>query len=103
MGGLGILISLMAMMWNYTYNILFDKTLLFLKHHLYPRNFYIRMVHAICFKLGFMIFSIPMVMGFLRYSFLQALTLDIGFLIGVPVYTLLYNWMYDLTFPAPIT
>lgn len=99
MGGIGVLFSLMAMGWNYAYNIMFDKILLYLKYPLYPRCFSIRVVHAICFKLGFMTLSIPVVMSLLRYSFLQALTLDFGFLIGIPLYTLLYNWTYDQIFP----
>ncbi len=102
MGGIGIMFSLVAMGWNYTYNMAFDKILLALKHPLYPRGFFIRTIHAVCFELGFMSISIPVVMIILGYPFLKVLTMNIGFLIGVPVYTFLYNWTYDHLFPVSV-
>ncbi len=95
--------SLLAMIWNYIYNLLFDYSLKALNKPLHSRGFLLRSFHAIFFELGFMLVSIPAVMIFMGYTFLQAIALDIGFLIAVPIYTFIYNLMYDQVFPVPTT
>jgi len=101
-GGIGIILSLLAMLWNYLYNLGFDNALLALKRPLYPRDFGLRTLHAVLFEIGFMLVTIPAVMWWMDYSFWQALALDIAFLIMVPIYTLLYNWGYDQLFPVAV-
>jgi len=99
-GGLGIMMSVLAMMWNYGYNVCFDKALKTMNRPLYPRGFKLRAIHAILFEVGFMSVSIPAVMLWLGYTFWQALALDVGFLIMVPIYAMAFNWAYDSLFPV---
>ncbi len=99
MGAMGLAMSLLAMGWNYLYNILFDRTLMRLGRPLYPRSLMMRMVHAILFEGGFALVSIPMVMVVLHLSFFQAVMFDLAFLVMVPIYTLVYNGVYDRVFP----
>nr|WP_320192600.1 PACE efflux transporter [uncultured Desulfobacter sp.] len=99
-GGFGILMSLMAMIWNFFYNCAFDHILIFLKHPLYPRDFKLRVFHSMCFEGGFMIASVPFTMAWMRFSFIQALSMDIAFTIAVLAYTLIFNYAYDVLFPV---
>ena len=99
MGWMGISLSGIAMIWNYIYNFIFDRVLISLGRVTYERGFFLRLLHAILFEGGLMIASIPMIMAIMNYSFLQALVLDVGFLIIVPIYTFLYNFAYDYIFP----
>ncbi len=101
-GGIGVVLSLLAMMWNYAYNLAFDKTLIGLGRPLYPRGFRLRMIHAALFEIGFMAVTIPAVIWWLNYTFWQALALDAAFIVMVPIYTLIYNWGYDLIFPVSV-
>lgn len=54
------------------------------------------------FEVGFMFVSVPMVMWMLKLTFIKALALDVSFLVVIPVYTVLYNWFYDLMFPVEV-
>jgi uncharacterized membrane protein len=100
-GSFGIIMSLMAMIWNYFFNCAFDHALIFLKHPLYPRGFKLRVFHSVCFEVGFMLASIPFTMIWMRFTFTQALTMDIAFTMAALTYTLIFNYAYDMIFPVP--
>ncbi len=53
-----------------------------------------------CFEGGFMIASVPFTMAWMRFSFIQALSMDIAFTIAVLAYTLIFNYAYDVLFPV---
>ena len=101
MGGFGILMSLCAMVWNYIYNLGFDHLLVWLDRPLYKRGVMLRAIHALMFEVGLMVVSIPVTMIWLNYTLIQALLLDLGFLIVVPIYTMIFSFFYDLIFPIP--
>ncbi len=92
--------SLMAMIWNFFYNCAFDHILIFLKRPLYPRGFKLRVFHSVCFEVGLMLAAVPFTMVWLHFSFIQALSMDIGFTIAVLAYTLIFNYAYDVIFPV---
>ncbi len=100
-GMLSIGISAAAMICNGLYNYAFDKILISLNRPLYPRSFYFRCFHSILFELCLLTITLPIVMWWLELPFLQALALDISFALFVPVYALIFNWIYDLVFPPP--
>ncbi|MCG8549668.1 MAG: PACE efflux transporter [Desulfobacterales bacterium] len=99
-GGFGILMSLIAMVWNFFYNYAFDHILIFLKHPLYPRDFKLRVFHSVCFEVGLMLASVPFTMAWMRFNFIQAFSMDIALTIAVLVYTLIFNYAYDAIFPV---
>ena len=101
MGGMSIAMSLIAMICNYGYNLLFDHALVWMGKPLYPRGIKLRLAHAVFFEIVLMGVSIPMVMWVLELSFIKALAFDLAFLMVVPVYTVFYNWSYDSVFPIP--
>ena len=93
MGSMGIFFSITAMILNYVYNLLFDNALLRLGRPLYPRGWRLWTLHALLFEGVFIFVSVPVVMVWLGYTLWQALALDVGFLVAVPVYTFVYNWL----------
>ncbi len=101
MGGMSILMSLIAMIGNYVYNILFDHILIRMKKPLYPRGLKLRLVHAIFFEAMLLLVSVPMVMWIMEFGFIKALVFDLAFMLVVPLYTIVYNWVYDSVFPPP--
>ena len=100
-GLMAITISLFAMVWNYIFNLGFDKTLNFMDYPLYPRGFRIRTLHAFLFECGLVLVTVPAMMWWLQLSLWQAVVMDLAFLLLVPIYTLAYNWLYDQLFPIP--
>ena len=101
-GAMSLGLSITAMVCNGLYNYLFDRALIFFKHPLYPRSFLLRCFHSILFEICLMIFTLPMIMWWMNFSFYQALALDLSFSIIVPIYALVFNWIYDLLFPVPV-
>jgi len=98
-GGMSVFLSMSAMGWNYIYNLIFDKILLSKGISLRERGVFIRVLHAVLFEVGLMSVTLPVVMIVLELTFIQAFAMELGFLIGVPVYTFLYNIVYDTVFP----
>ncbi len=99
-GLLSIMLSLVAMFWNYIYNLLFDYGLRHCGRPLYPRSFSLRILHAVLFELGLLLVTIPAVMVFMNFSFLKALSIDLAFVILTPIFTVFYNYFYDMMFPV---
>ncbi|KZL14273.1 PACE efflux transporter [Pseudovibrio sp. Ad26] len=100
-GVLGLVMSLIAMGWNFLYNWLFDKWYV-ANRGTKPRTVALRIVHALLFEGGLLGFGIVAIMWLLQMNFVQALLLDIGFAVFFLVYAFVYNWVYDLVFPVPV-
>jgi len=91
--GLGIAFSVIAMAWNYFYNLIFDH---YFGQERLSRGLKIRIYHAVFFELGFLIVSTPLIMWVLELNFINALLIDIGAAIFFAVYALAFNWCYDV-------
>ena len=85
-------LSLLAVVWNYQYNILFDR--LFGSDRS-GRSAKIRLLHTTGFEGGLVFVSIPAIAWILEITLWQALILDIGFLVFFFIYTMVFNWCYD--------
>lgn len=93
MSGLAVSLSLIAMAWNFIFNILFDK--------LYgddreERSLMIRIYHGLGFELGMLIFSFPVIMWVLQLDLLSVFLMDIGAVIFFLLYAIGFNWIYDI-------
>lgn len=92
LAGWFFVISLVAMLWNYVYNLLCDR--------LFPapreqRNAYFRLWHSILFEVGLMVLTIPILAYALNLTWWQAFWADIGLTLLIVVYTFCFNWLYD--------
>lgn len=92
MAGLALVISLIAMAWNYAYNYGYDK--------IYgadrsKRTKKTRVLHGLGFELGLMTVTLPVLMWVLQLDFLTVLIMDIGLVIFFVLYAIAFNWVYD--------
>lgn len=92
MAGISLLLSLMAMVWNYIYNLLFDR---FYGAERSTRGLWVRIGHGLGFEAGLIFATIPVLMVALQESFVTVLVLDLGAVVFFFVYAILFNWAYD--------
>ncbi|QIV95205.1 PACE efflux transporter [Allofrancisella frigidaquae] len=90
-----VIISIMAMIWNFIYNYLFDVIETFLGGHRSKRYFNVRILHTLLFEVVLLIITIPFIASWLRISLFEALFVDIGFVIFYVLYALAYNYTFD--------
>jgi uncharacterized membrane protein len=88
----GIGMSFFTVIWNYVYNVLFDKLVSGCRTE---RSYAVRMGHALGFEGGLIIFTIPVVAWALGVTLGTALVIEAGFLVFFLFYTAAFNWGYD--------
>lgn len=91
-GGLALSLSLIAMVWNYVYNLGFDK---FFGANRISRSVLKRIGHGFGFEVGLLTVTLPWLMWALRLDFWTVLILDLGLAAFFLVYSIVYNWSYD--------
>jgi len=91
--GLAVGLSLIAMGWNYIYNLGFDR--IFGQNRI-ERTFKMRIGHGLGFELGMIFATLPLMMWVLKLDFWTVFVMDIGVVIFFLVYAIVYNWAYDL-------
>lgn len=100
LGALALILSLIAMSWNYLYNLLFDKWQAGIPPQ--HRSIKMRVLHAAGFEGGLVLIGLPLIAWWLQIGLWQALITDIGFSIAFMCYALVFNWGYDKVFPVEI-
>ena len=93
MTGLAVLMSVIAMSWNYVYNWIFDR--LYGEERL-SRSLRTRVLHGVLFELGVVVLTFPVMMMVLQKGFWEILLLDIGVVVFFFCYAIVYNWIYDV-------
>ncbi|MCI1898153.1 MAG: PACE efflux transporter [Enterobacter sp.] len=91
---LSVASAITAMLWNYVYNYFFDKIQ---KAYGFHRGAVARILHAIFFEAGLIIFLTPVAMYLLRLPLAQALMVEAGLVLFFLPYSLAFNWIYDYT------
>lgn len=94
-----VMITTVAAVWNVVFNYLFeawersraDRT----------RTLGRRVLHAVAFQLTLVCYLIPLIAWWLDITLLQALLLDLVFIVYIPFYTFGYNWAFDRIFGLP--
>lgn len=92
MGAMTLVFSLIAMLWNMFFNILFDMAQRTMGFY---RGFWVRVSHALLFEAGLTLLLVPLAAWWLSISLLAALLLDIGLSLFFLPYALGFNWIYD--------
>jgi len=99
-GVIGFASAAIATLWNYIYNLGFDRIL----RRLFGSTIKtgpIRVAHAILFEIGLLIVLLPPIAWYLGISLWQAFLMDVSFALFYMGYALVFNWAYDRLFPLP--
>ena len=99
-GVIAVVGSIMATIWNYGFNIAFDKGMVRFKRSTFKTPA-IRVLHVLLFEGGLLILYLPMVSWYLGISLWQALIMDASLVVFYLAYSFSYNWAYDKIFPIP--
>ncbi|HEY8938907.1 MAG TPA: PACE efflux transporter [Cellvibrio sp.] len=97
--GLAVAASAVAIIWNLVFNNLFERWEASRKQQ--GRSLAVRVLHAIGFEGGLLVFLIPLVAWWYDVSFWQALLMDLGLLLFFLVYTFVFTWAFDRIFGLP--
>ncbi|MFY0110735.1 PACE efflux transporter [Acinetobacter baumannii] len=100
-GTLSVMITTIAVTWNFIYNILYEKWEARQSSHI--RTVKRRVGHAIGFQLTLVLFLIPLISWWMDISLVAAFWLDVAFIIIIPIYTFIFNWSFDKLFGLPIS
>lgn len=98
-GPLALIITTIAVSWNFIYNCLFEFWESRQKSRI--RTFRRRLAHAVGFQLTLVVYLIPLIAWWLEVSLWQALVMDFALIIIIPCYTFVYNWVFDKIFGLP--
>lgn len=98
-GVLGVITAAVAAIWNYIYNVGFDRMLKRLTGSVHKR-LRVRVLHAVLFEAGLVVLLVPFIAWWLDISLWQALIADIGLVIFYVVFAFFYNLAYDRIFPV---
>ena len=96
---LAIATSLVAVLWNMVYNVLFEKWEA--RQAKRGRSMTRRITHAIGFESGLVILLLPLVTWWLDMGVQEALILEAGLMLFFVVYGLVFNWCFDRVFGLP--
>lgn len=100
MGVMALIGSIVATVWNYFYNVLFDRAMLRLRGTV-QKTVSIRVLHAVLFEGGLLLLFLPAIAWYLNISLWDAFKMDIAMATFYLIYAFIYNWIYDKVFPIP--
>lgn len=99
--GVAIAASAIAIIWNLLFNTLFERWEKLGSQT--RRSLGIRVLHALGFEGGLLVFLVPVLAWWYSVSFWQALLMDIGLLVFFVFYTFVFTWVFDRIFGLPGT
>lgn len=102
MGVIGVGSAIIATLWNYVYNLMFDRIKLRMTGTAVKTTVSVRVLHALLFEGGLIILILPPMALYLGISLYEALLLDAAIVVFYLVYAFIYNWIYDRVFPIPV-
>lgn len=94
-----VLLSTVATVWNYVWNTLFERAER--RFGWTGRGLFVRVLHAIGYEGGVLVFTIPLVAFMLQVSLLEALAIESSMLVFFLVFTFVYSWAFDKTLGLP--
>lgn len=97
-GLIAVVGSIIATLWNYFYNLLFDHAMLNIRGNV-SKTVPIRVLHAFLFEGGLLVLFLPMIAWYLGISLWEAFMMDITMTTFYLIYAFIYNWSYDKMFP----
>lgn len=98
-GLVAVVVSLLAMSWSMLFNSLFEAWEA--RQRRPQRTFKRRLLHALSFEVGLLLFTVPVLAFGLGISWWQALLSDFALLLFFLLYALFFQWGFDLLFGPP--
>lgn len=89
-GGLAAVMATLAMLWNLVWNRIFDIWVPSRR-----RSFMQRLAQASGFELGLLTITLPLIVWWLGISLVEALVMDIGFIVFFMLYAMAFNTLFD--------
>lgn len=100
-GVLSVIASVIAVLWNLTFNALFERWES--RQVVRGRSVRRRIAHAVGFEGGLVTVLVPVFAWFLDVSLWQALVMDLGLVVFFLIYTFVFNWGFDRVFGLPLS
>ena len=94
-GQVAVISALIAMVWNYIFNLGFDHAMNRRLGHT-DKTVWMRVLHSVLFELGMMSVLVPIIAWFSNISLIRAVVMGLSFSIFYMVYAFCLNWCYDL-------
>ncbi|WP_267553714.1 PACE efflux transporter [Rhizobium rhizogenes] len=98
MGIVGIISATAATVWNFVFNLGFDRAMMHLRGSV-QKTIPIRIAHTTLFEAGLIVVLIPFIAWYLGISLMTALAMDIAIVAFYLVYAFFFNIAYDRVFP----
>ncbi|MFT8896056.1 MAG: PACE efflux transporter [Acetobacter sp.] len=99
MGVIGVGSAVTAALWNYGYNLFFDRTMVRLTGST-RKSIPVRLLHTLLFEIGLQLVLLPAIALYLGISLMQAFSLNMAIALFYLAYAFLFNIAYDSIFPA---
>lgn len=100
MGVIGLGSAMAATLWNYVYNLGFDRAMQRWLGHT-RKSLALRVAHALLFEAGLLLILMPPIAWYLGITLLQAFVMDAAIAGFYVAYAFLFNLAYDRVFPLP--
>ena len=98
-GLMAVAASVVAVAWNLVFNTLFERWEA--RQSVRGRSLARRVVHALGFEGGLVVFLVPLMAWWFGITLLQALVMDLGLVVFFVCYTFVFNWAFDRVFGLP--
>ena len=98
-GLMAVAASVVAVAWNLVFNTLFERWEA--RQSVRGRSVARRVVHALGFEGGLVVFLVPLMAWWFGITLLQALVMDLGLVVFFVSYTFVFNWAFDRVFGLP--
>ena len=102
LGSMAIVGSIIAMLWNYFYNWVFDQVLLKMRGKV-DKTVVLRILHAFLFEGGLLSLYLPLIAWYLHITLWSAFMMGVSMATFYLVYAFFYNLSYDKAFPISKT
>ena len=101
MGVIGVVSATVATLWNFMFNMGFDRAMLHLRGSVH-KTMATRVVHTLLFEAGLVAMLIPVIAWYLGIGLWAALLMDLAIVTFYLVYGFLFNIAYDRLFPVGV-
>lgn len=98
-GIMTVVMSLIAMVWNLTFNKIFE--LWEARQADQRRTIRRRIVHALGFEGGLLLATLPLIAWWMQIPLWEAFFTDLGYMLFFLVYGFMFNWSFDRIFGLP--